>query len=54
MILREVIEQMLALQAKYPYMGQVEVMDYENAEYTVASVEYDDDTDRIYIQFREV
>jgi len=34
-------------------MGQVEVRDGDNPEYTVARVEFDDTTNRVYIQFGE-
>ena len=53
MILREVIEQLQALQVKYPTMGQVEIRDYDNPEYTIASIEYDEETGRAYIKFKE-
>jgi len=53
MILREVIEQLQVLEDKYTDMGQAEVRDSDDPEYTVASVEYDYETDRIYIQFEE-
>ena len=42
------------LEDKYADMEKVEVRDYDNSDYTVASIEYDEETDRIYIQFEEV
>lgn len=53
MILRKVVEQLIDLQQKFPLIGETEVRDSENPEYTVASFEFDEAEQRVYIQFKE-